>query len=390
MKRLRVKILLYTLLGFLVVAGIFLRFYLPGWFGYVSHLAKHQIHVFTQRYSIEEIFSEKCKIPETPGQIQNHKEQKENCLIGNIKLNETGLNKLRLAVSAREYARKIYELEDTDIYTSFVPLPRRVLGWNITVAHPLKLEVKNFYFPFIGDFGYLGFFDEEVLKSFEEKYTREGFDLHRSTMAGYTSLGYFEDPVFSSYLNFPDLNLLYLIFHEIAHLKVYFEDDTFFSESLASFIEKHAVQDYIKEVLQSAQKIPVQNPVILKREYDEFNREVNSVKKKLEELFAQNIPDKEKLIQKKDIYTDFKQKLKKLAAKNRYLQYPRYLIQIELNNAILLQISRYSPPQKSSFDTLLFDTCNKNYSCWFKELEKLRKLSPAEKKSWLTNKNKKE
>ena len=364
------KKILYSVLGVFLAIG--LLFY--EWVYYLGHLASHQLYSFTSKYSIQEIISKKCK------------EKKESCEVGDINLDQKAMAKLKLILSVKNYGEKIYDLKESNIYKTFVPMKRDILGWAITVAYPLKLEVKNFYFPLIGKYGYLGFFNEDIVKLFEEKFKSDGFDTHRSTTAAYTSLGYFEDPIFSTYLKFSEYRLIRLVLHEMAHLRLYFKKDTNFSESLASFIEEYATEDFIKTFFPNA-KLKTKDKARLFFEQKKFDHALNDVLIKLKKLYTKEIADEEKHKQKKVVVQEFRKVLKKMETQNRYVR-TEYLLNLkEINNATLLQTSRYNPSKSSGFQTLFSDQCKRNYNCWFKGLKKLEPCT-SEQRQMFTSKKK--
>ena len=339
------------------------------WIYYLGHLADHQMHSFVEKYAVQEILNKKCA-------------EKEICQIGDVTFDQNSITRINLILSVKSFGDKIYDLKDSGIYKTFVPLDRDILGWAITVAYPLELKEKKFYFPFIGEYGYLGFFNEDIVKMFEEKFRSKGFDVHRSTTGAYTSLGYFEDPIFSTYLDFSEYRLIQLVLHEMAHLRLYFEDDTNFSESLASFIEEYAAKDYIERVLFT--KLVVKNKARLLSEQKMFNKALNDVQTKLRELYVQEMTNEEKYRQKEVIFQDFRETLKKLDAQNHYIS-TRHLLRLEeINNATLLQTSRYNPSKDSGFQTLFLEQCKKDYDCWFKELNRLRPCSLKQRQMFVS------
>ena len=49
----------------------------------------------------------------------------------------------------------------------------------------------------------------------------------------YSTLGWFDDPLLSTFIRYPDAQVARLVFHELAHQLVYAKDDTTFNESFA-------------------------------------------------------------------------------------------------------------------------------------------------------------
>jgi predicted aminopeptidase len=62
----------------------------------------------------------------------------------------------------------------------------------------------------------------------------------------YSTLGWFNDPLLSTFINYPDAELARLIFHELAHQVVYVQGDSQFNESFASAVEEAGVERWLE------------------------------------------------------------------------------------------------------------------------------------------------
>ena len=60
-------------------------------------------------------------------------------------------------------------------------------------------------------------------------------------MPAYSTLGWFNDPLLSTFIHYPDGELARLVFHELAHQVVYAKDDSSFNESFATAVEEAGV-----------------------------------------------------------------------------------------------------------------------------------------------------
>ena len=61
------------------------------------------------------------------------------------------------------------------------------------------------------------------------------------------TLGYFDDPVLSSYIRYRETDLARLMFHELAHQIVYVKDDSSFNESFAVAVEEEGLKRWLDE-----------------------------------------------------------------------------------------------------------------------------------------------
>ena len=338
-------------LGFLVALlafGIVNR----RWVVYLAHLAKHQLRVVF----FKEQISERLKRSDIPAPQRQA---------------------LETTLRIRQQVETLYGLRGSKSYRSFYDLGRKELGFNITVAPALNLKPESFRFWPIGSFDYLGFFDEAYANAWADEYRRRGFDVHVAAIGGYSTLGWFEDPLYSSQLDWGEAGLAYLLAHEIAHEKLYFENDTAFSEMLASFIEIKAGREYLASVGRPVNERQVAEK---RKRRKELTAELLMLRDSLEKIYESQAPDTEKLADKKKLIADFNSRLRNRAAYFGMTTFP------EINNAALVQLHRYTP-QGKAFENL-YENCRKAepksaYQCWFRELEKLKRCTAAQRKRWV-------
>ncbi|MES0491473.1 MAG: aminopeptidase [Leptospirales bacterium] len=339
-----------VLLGGLFITGVIMH----KWVGYVAHLAWHQGYIILNSVQTEDALT-------------------------TLKLTKEEIQKIELVSDVKQYGKKLYQLEKSKSYENFVPLNRNVLGWNLTAAYPLQLEAVLFSFPFIGDFAYLGFFDEQKKTEWIDRLQQNGYDVYGNEIAAYSTLGYLQDPLFSTYLQLSEYSLARLILHEMSHEKLYFKQDSNFSESLSSFIDDIAAQRFIVDILKKpmAEKPPAK----VSDEYESYLNLMQSYRNKLEKLYQSDLSKEYKFENKIKIYLELQNKLKTLAANVKYIQIPEELYAAPLNNAVLIQYGRYQP-QGESFQ-LLFESCKKDIPCWFARLEKMQSCSKPFRKQFL-------
>jgi predicted aminopeptidase len=79
---------------------------------------------------------------------------------------------------------------------------------------------------------YRGYFDEAAARAEAAQLASTGDDVYVGGVPAYSTLGYFNDPMLSSVIRYPDTEVARLIFHELAHQVAYAKDDTVFNEPL--------------------------------------------------------------------------------------------------------------------------------------------------------------
>jgi predicted aminopeptidase len=145
--------------------------------------------------------------------------------------------RLELARRIRAFAARHLALPDNASYTSYADLKRPFVVWNVFAAEEFSVKPRTECFPFTGCVSYRGFFSEAAARRHAERLRGEGLDVHVGGVPAYSTLGYFNDPLLSTFIGYPDAQLARLIFHELAHQLVYVRDDTTFNESFAVVVE---------------------------------------------------------------------------------------------------------------------------------------------------------
>lgn len=341
----RTKILLIILLP-VIAAGLYYRH----WVIYIAHLASHQYTALFNRVELSE-----------------------------ADLKPRGRRKADLIAEARSYGSRIFGLESSNSFTEYVDLQRDTLGYNLTIAYRLQLKPVKFSFPLIGSFSYIGFFDAGLKDRWARRFKEKNYDVHESQIGAYSTLGWFDDPVYSTYLEFSDFRLVTIVLHEMAHEKLFFTDDTAVSESLASFIDQKAAVSFYKTV--KGREISQRSKDRFNSEINSFNKTMNRTRQRLEKIFADSaLTDAEKTRKKQLAYQKLQKELRADASEYRLLHAPQRLSEMtQLNNAVFLQYSRYNPGSDNGLD-LIWQSCRRTeapFRCYFSELEKL-KSCPSE------------
>ena len=133
-------------------------------------------------------------------------------------------------------------------YRQFVQLDRDHVVWFVNASAPLAFEPKTFWFPIIGSFPGLGWFDENDAKGFAETLRSDGWDVSLRGVSAFSTGGWFEDPLVSSMLQGGDSalgRLVNVILHESVHATVLLKNQQYFNESLASFVADTMTPQYL-------------------------------------------------------------------------------------------------------------------------------------------------
>ena len=154
--------------------------------------------------------------------------------------------RLETARHIRTFATRGLHLPDNGSYTSYAELGRPFVLWSVFAAPEFSVEPKRECFPFIGCVGYRGFFSEKDAHSHAAKLRKEGYDVYVGGVLAYSTLGWFDDPLLSTFIRYPDTQVARLVFHELAHQMVYARNDTAFNESFAVVVEEEGVRRWLE------------------------------------------------------------------------------------------------------------------------------------------------
>lgn len=195
---------------------------------YYTQAVRGQVGLLRQRVPIEEVVSDPDMAAETR-------------------------DRLRLAAEIRRFAVGRIGLPGNESYTSFVALERDFVVWNVVAAEEFSVEPVTWCFPIAGCVAYRGYFDRARAEDFAATLESRGFDTFIGGAAAYSTLGYFADPILDTMLARGETDIAAILFHELAHQRIYVKGDTEFSESFATAVEHYAVEAWLESRNASAE-----------------------------------------------------------------------------------------------------------------------------------------
>jgi len=167
-------------------------------------------------------------------------------LIASPETPEEKRQKLALVLELRDYAGDELGLPDHGSYAGFVELERDAVVYNVIAAPEFSVKPKTWCYPLVGCLAYRGYFDRKAAERRARALEEKGFDTLVSPVAAYSTLGRFDDPVTSPMLAFSNLRLAGLLFHELAHQRVFVKGETDFNEAYATAVERAGVRRWLE------------------------------------------------------------------------------------------------------------------------------------------------
>jgi predicted aminopeptidase len=136
-------------------------------------------------------------------------------------------------------------LPDNGSYRSYADVGRPYVVWNVVAAPEFAVDAKQWCYPVVGCVAYRGYFSEQRARRFAGRLRGEGLDVTVGGVAAYSTLGHFNDPVLNTMMNWNDVELAAIIFHELTHQFLYVRNDSSFNEALATTVEEEGVRRWL-------------------------------------------------------------------------------------------------------------------------------------------------
>ncbi len=299
---------------------------------YLMQAGKGQMELFNRARPISEVLKDE----RTPPQIRN----------------------LLKEISPIKKFGEVHGLKPTLNYTEYVKLNRNAAVWVVSASEKLRFFPKEWSFPLVGSFPYLGWFDLSDAKEYARELQKEGWDVDVRGAGAYSTLGWFRDSVLSTMI--PEGKeaiggLANIVLHESVHATLYIKNQSFFNESIANFIADEMTLTYLDQTFGESS--------LEKRSYQEAETKNQEIQKRfhrtyleLSQLYASSETDEEKLKKKDTILSQLKAELK---------------LKKDINNATLIQFKTYNSNQGDFLR--LFQKCERD---WPKFLGTLKTLTP--------------
>ena len=265
--------------------------------------------------------------------------------------------RLRLALEIRDFASRVLGLPDNGAFRSYADLGRPYALWNVVAAPEFSLAPVQSCFPVAGCVSYRGYYDREAAQRFAARLRARGHDVVVYGVPAYSTLGWFDDPLLSTFIHYPEADLARLMFHELAHQVAYVKDDSTFNESFAVVIEREGLRRWL--AAQGRKPAPRLDPA----------PRIAEVRARLEALYRSPLAPEPMRGRKREILESLRPLLANL---------PAFAGQ-EPNNAFVASYATYTD-LVPAFERLLA-AADGDLGRFFDRVRALARLPPAERKA---------
>ncbi|PHV29575.1 aminopeptidase [Janthinobacterium sp. BJB426] len=284
--------------------------------------------------------------------------------------------KVRLAKAQqiRRFAVSELDLPDNGSYKNYASLRRPFVLWNVVATPELSLQPLQWCFPIAGCVNYRGYYSKEEALAYADELRAQHYDVQVGGVPAYSTLGWFDDPLLSTFINYNDAELARLIFHELAHQVVYVPGDSAFNESFASAVEEAGVQRWLAREGNDAMRAAYAQYAARRQD---FLALLLTYRGELDAVYASGASDADKRARKaqvfaalQDAYQVLKQNWGGFAGYDRWFEQP-------LSNAHLASVSTYNE-FLPAFKKLLEE--KKNFRAFYAAVHTMAQIKKPERR----------
>lgn len=278
--------------------------------------------------------------------------------------------KIQLVQEIREFAFDSLGLNRNDNYTTFYDQGGKPILWVVTGCEPYQLKAKEWTFPILGTVSYKGFFDRTMATEEEKLLADNGFETSIGEVEGWSTLGWFKDPILSNMLERQPGSLANLIIHELTHGTLYVKNDVPYNENLASFIgDKGAIKflEY-KYGIDS----PERHDYIKRRELiKDYSANILNTADRLDSLYSSfpaNMSLEAKKVRKDAFFAEVRGSFKELLSWMKDKDPKFYEMIDSINNTYFVDVRRYRQNQ-DVFEKEFTEKFNSDFKAYFEYLK---------------------
>ena len=210
--------------------------------------------------------------------------------------------RLAKAKQMRDFSVQVLKLPDNASYRAYADLRRPAAVWNVVAAPPLSLQLKTWCYPVTGCVGYRGYFDRAEADALGAQLRVEGWDVNVYGVPAYSTLGWSNwiggDPLLNTFVAGSEGELARLVFHELAHQRLYVADDTVFNESFATAVERIGTRLWLEQHGDAAAREQYR---LTQQRRQDFRELTMRYRDALDGLYAGTLPDADKRVAKAEL-----------------------------------------------------------------------------------------
>lgn len=282
--------------------------------GYYWHSAKGHMEVMNRRVAIDDLLED----PQTDVELKQ---------------------RLILVMEIRQFAFNRLALPQSGSYSDYAQLDNPYVLQNLFAAPEFSTQLLSWCYPIAGCTSYRGFYEQQRLDEFVADLKVDNNEVHISRVPAYSTLGWFDDPVLSSFINWPDHRLAGLLFHELTHQRIYIDGDSRFNESLASAVQQAGIRLWLEYKNQPALLEKYNRGLVYRRDVVEL---IESARNQLDDIYEKDNTDDWKRLEKQKVFQHMRDQYEDISRRYNYRDGFARWMAADLNNAKLGSVSTYN------------------------------------------------
>ena len=281
------------------------------------------------------------------------------------KISQHDRQQLEIVRGLKRYSISHMGMIESSNYSTINPNWHRSL-YVVSACKELSFEPYIWNFPIIGSVPYLGHFKEQDAIDAENALKAKGYDTMLRQVAAYSTLGFFNDPIWPQMLKRSVHSLAELILHELAHSTLYFNGQSDFNESFANFVGHVGALEFLERNY-GAQSFEFTQANLYNLDDDHYAAWLGDLYDRLNKIYASSQDDGEKRKQKALELANAGTSFQLIGFKSQaFMQFETP----ELNNAVLIMSKRYNT-NLDDFEKL-FISVNRNWTEFYRVLKTLQ------------------
>ena len=285
--------------------------------------------------------------------------------------------RLARAREIRDFASRELGLPDNGSYRRYADVGRPYVIWNVFAAPALSVRPAESCFPVAGCVPYRGYYKEADARAHADELAASGLDVYVGGVLAYSTLGWFDDPVLSTFIGLPGAEFARIIFHELAHQMLYVRGDAQFNESFAVALEQVGVRRWLASRGDAAAVEEMRRWEEGQVRRQAFFALLVRYRDRLARLYESAVPEDEKRMGKAQSFAALIEEYQALKLKwGGFAGYDRLFAQ-RPNNALLASVAIYT--DHVPFFVSLIEKYVGNLTPFYVEVRRLAALSRDER-----------
>lgn len=279
------------------------------------------------------------------------------------------------AHAIRQFAIDELALPDNRSYRSYVDIGREAVTWAVFATPEFSLVPRTWCVPIYGCVPYRGYFSKERATKFAGELRGQGLDVYVGGVTAYSTLGWSSDPLLNTMFAQGDTDLAAVVFHELAHQRVYIPGDSEFNEAFAVAVETTGVRKWLRA---AGDAKGLRQYEADRKRRAEFVALVSRTRGELAQIYDGSSGVAEKRAAKKKAIEELRARYRQIRD-GRWRGYRGYdgWFDAPINNAKLAAVSVYSN-QVPAF-IRLFELCSGDYPRFYASVRHLGALHKSKR-----------